>query len=256
MRPIDTGGRRRRPAETRPGLYIAVDGPSGSGKSELCKALAARFVEAGLSTTLTWTPSTSEQGQDALRMVREDPGRTPRRREVIADAMELDRAIHHERVVAPALKRQQVVLQDRSYLSCFAYQGVGLAPRELADFLGRLEADPDVLPDLIVILHTPLDTCLQRIARRSRPTGAQEAPSFQAEVHDMYARFPASGAHVLRLGAAGQDPVTLADVVYRAATRKAPNLAHAQRMHALSLVAFTAALIIIAGSVLRLVLGV
>ncbi|WP_285617006.1 dTMP kinase [Kineosporia sp. NBRC 101677] len=113
-----------RPRAGYPGVFVALEGGDGSGKSTQARLLAE------------WLRS--DQGHDVV--LTREPGATPlgvRLREVLlgtgaqlgsrpeALLFAADRAHHVEAVVRPALARGAVVVTDRYIDSSVAYQGAG-----------------------------------------------------------------------------------------------------------------------------------
>ena len=119
----ERGGGRRRPA--RPGVFITLEGPDGSGKSSLLPRLAAALGPRGCDVVTTREPGSTPLGEQVRRLVLDpDP---PIDRTGRADALlfAASRAQHVEEVIRPALARGAVVVCDRYADSSLAYQGAG-----------------------------------------------------------------------------------------------------------------------------------
>jgi dTMP kinase len=147
---MSEGGRRR-------GLFVALEGGEGAGKSTQVRLLAELLRARGLDVVVTYEPGDSMIGPDVRRLVlgHDSTGLSPRAEALLYAA---DRAEHVDAVVRPALDRGSVVLTDRYVDSSLAYQGAG---RPLAyDEVARVNAwaTDGLLPDLTVLLDLdPVD---------------------------------------------------------------------------------------------------
>jgi dTMP kinase len=171
------------------GLFITFEGIDGAGKSTHIEALVAAFK--------------AEHGSDKVIHTRE-PGGTPLaeklRQLILNDAMDAltesflvfaARRDHLNQVIAPALKRGDVVLCDRFTDATFAYQGGGRGfdlkilsyLEQTTQQIRRLE--PDLLlnnnilnirqPDLTIWFDLPPEIAAQRLA------GARVPDKFEAQ---------------------------------------------------------------------------
>ncbi len=149
------------------GVFIALEGGEGAGKSTQARELADWLKQEGYDVLLTHEPGDTEVGQK-LRKIVLDPttGSISDRTEALLYAA--DKAEHVERVVAPALARGAVVITDRYVDSTLAYQGAGraLADREV-EKVARW-ATGDLRPHLTVLLDLPPQAGLNRFEERDR----------------------------------------------------------------------------------------
>ena len=99
------------------GLYIALEGGEGSGKSSQAKALARK-----LDAVLTREPGGTPLGVE-LRKLLLSPDLPSVSARAEALMMAADRAEHMAVVVEPALAAGRHVVSDRSVYSSLAYQG-------------------------------------------------------------------------------------------------------------------------------------
>jgi dTMP kinase len=142
-----------------PGLFIAIEGIDGTGKSTHAKRLGEWFSSNGREVVLSREPTDGPWGKK-LR----DSAATGR----LAPADELeyflnDRRQHVAEIIAPARAAGKVVILDRYYFSTMAYQGArGFDP---ADIRRRNEQFAPV-PDLLLILDLNVDAALTRIGSR------------------------------------------------------------------------------------------
>jgi dTMP kinase len=150
------------------GVFIALEGGEGAGKSTQAGLLSSWLREQGYDVVLTHEPGDSAVGAK-LRAILLDTttGSLSHRAEALLYAA--DKAEHVERLVSPALARGAVVITDRYVDSTLAYQGAGrdLLPNEV-ERVARW-ATRDLRPHLTVLLDLPPSQGHQRLeGRRSR----------------------------------------------------------------------------------------
>ncbi|HSJ19949.1 MAG TPA: dTMP kinase [Nocardioidaceae bacterium] len=149
------------------GVFVALEGGEGAGKSTQSRRLADWLTREGYEVVLTHEPGDTEVGQK-LRSIVLDPstGSISDRAEALLYAA--DKAEHVDRVVAPALARGAVVISDRYVDSTLAYQGAGrdLVDREV-EKVARW-ATGDLRPHLTVLLDLAPQTGLTRFEERDR----------------------------------------------------------------------------------------
>jgi len=161
------------------GFFLAIDGPSGIGKSTATAALARQLAGAGLSVLATKEPTASPLGSLTRFGTDECQGLT------LACLVAADRYQHLETEIRPALTAGTVVVCDRYVASSLVLQGLDGVP---ADFLWTLAAAAD-RPDLTVILTGDPVRSRERAARRGvysrfyrggTEAGAAEVQAYQA----------------------------------------------------------------------------
>lgn len=171
------------------GVFVALEGGDGAGKSTQATLLRDWLVARGRRVVVTREPGGTQVGQQIRQVLLHGDHVAPRAEALLFAA---DRAHHVETLVRPALERGDDVLTDRYLDSSVAYQGAG---RDLgADEVRRLSlwAVRDLLPDLTVLLDVSSTT------GRSR----------RGETHDRLEREPDGfhervRRHFLDLAAAG-----------------------------------------------------
>ncbi|WP_255868182.1 dTMP kinase [Arthrobacter sp. zg-Y844] len=138
--------------ETR-GLFIAMEGGDGAGKSTQAQRLAAALQETGRTVLRTREPGGTPVGEQLRALVLEHGnGEIDARTEALIFAA--SRAAHVQQVIEPALAAGTVVVCDRYVDSSIAYQGAGRqlgtdAVRTLNDWAtGGLEPNLTVLLDV------------------------------------------------------------------------------------------------------------
>ena len=149
------------------GLFIALEGGEGAGKSTQSALLVTWLQERGHEVLLTREPGATELGK-TLRQIVLDPatGDISHRAEALIYAA--DKAEHVESVIKPALKAGAVVITDRYVDSALAYQGSG-RDLEIAD-VERVNrwATEDLRPNLTILLDLPPKRGLGRFEERDR----------------------------------------------------------------------------------------
>ena len=150
-------------------LFLAVEGPDGSGKSTQAAALADALRARGASVVLTREPGGTDLGE-RIRSLVLDPAHAPIDARTEALLFAAARAAHAEHAIRPALAAGSWVVSDRYVDSSIAYQGrgrgLGVEPiATLNDW-----ATGSLLPDLTVVLDVAARTAEAR--RRTREQGA------------------------------------------------------------------------------------
>ena len=164
------------------GLFIALEGGDGAGKSTQLALLRQWLESLGRTVVVTREPGGTPFGRHVRDLVLHGDHVAPRAEALLFAA---DRAHHVETLVRPALERGEVVLTDRYLDSSVAYQGAGRdlgadeVPRPLALGDARAAARPHGGP-------------------RHRPAGRARAPRRRARPARVRARrLPRTGAPAL-----------------------------------------------------------
>jgi len=136
-----------------PGVFIVVEGPEGSGKSTLIRALADRMTTAGQAPVVVREPGGTPLAESVRQTLLEADHQ-------VAPAAELflflaARADLTMQVLRPALARGQVVLADRFTLSTEVYQVVGRGLDRALVATGNAAATGGLSPDLTLVLDLP-----------------------------------------------------------------------------------------------------
>jgi dTMP kinase len=185
--------RRRDPEMGRgsSGLFVALEGGEGAGKSTLARRLADALTERGYDVVLTYEPGGTAVGR-RLREVLLDRANTGLSSRAEALLYAADRAQHVAEVIRPALARGAVVITDRFVDSSLAYQAGG---REIdAREVRRLSrwATGGMQPDLTVLLDVDPEVGLERATGPGDRLEA-EAIEFHRRVRNAYLSIARSG---------------------------------------------------------------
>ncbi len=131
------------------GIFVALEGPDGSGKSTIGELLYKHFAEEGRDIIFTREPGGTEIGESIRHLILDNANvEMSNRTEALLYAA--SRAQHIDEKIRPAIESGKLVLCDRFVFSSLAYQGIG---RELGvDEVKAINdfAISEVFPDLIL----------------------------------------------------------------------------------------------------------
>lgn len=173
------------------GRFIAFEGGEGAGKSTQARLLVAALRAHGLDAVLTREPG-GTPGAEAIRELllgHKGEGWHPRAEALLFAAARSD---HIERLIRPALERDQWVVCDRFLDSSRAYQGGGgglsdAEIRQLHDI-----GSEGLLPDVTVLVSVRPKVAAERLALRDAGTsdriGSRPA-EYHARVAQAFQRF-------------------------------------------------------------------
>jgi dTMP kinase len=177
------------------GVFLALEGIDGCGKSTQAELLASALRARGLEVVLTCEPTDSPLGRQ-IREYFQGSDRYLNPKEELNLFM-ADRREHVAEVIEPALAEGKIVICDRYYYSSVAYQGaLGLDPE-------RILAQNEVMavrPDLTVVLTLPVAQALARLSGPpQRPRQVSDDPAYLEQVAAIYAGL--KGPHLRHLDA-------------------------------------------------------
>jgi len=155
LQPVSTAasnGSMPRPAH--PGLFLALEGGEGAGKSTQARLLAIWLRDQGYDVVATHEPGATKIGM-RLRALLLDTAHTGLAARAETMMYAADRAEHVQSLILPALERGSVVVTDRYIDSSLAYQGAGrqLPVTEIAEV--NAWATGGLVPDLTILLDLP-----------------------------------------------------------------------------------------------------
>ncbi|MBP2437484.1 dTMP kinase [Microbacterium amylolyticum] len=166
------------------GLWITFEGGDGAGKTTQAELLREWFEQLGRTVVRTREPGGTEVGRTIREIVLHHRGGLGARAEALLFAA--DRAHHIDTIVAPALARGEVVIQDRYLDSSVAYQGAArdLGAGEVREL--SLWATGGALPDVTVLMDLDPGAARQRLDADDKPFDRMEAEKaeFHARVRD------------------------------------------------------------------------
>lgn len=146
------------------GKLIVIEGNDGSGKGTQAELLASRLMtELGVEVVSYREPGGSPIGEE-LRKIFKDQS-LPRSPETNVDLIFANRRENWSQGILPALELGKWVVNDRSDMSTYAYQGYGEG-FDLAEIRSRMDSMPDGYrnPSLEIVLDVSVDICRARNA--------------------------------------------------------------------------------------------
>ncbi len=147
--------------------FITFEGPEGSGKTSVLKAVEARLKRRGVDVLSTREPGGSDIAEQIRQIILDIENRKmePRTEAMLYAAA---RRQHISEVIWPALEDEKVVLCDRFVDSSLAYQGYGRQLGYEAVYDLNLFAINGCLPDLTIFIDVPPTIGLDRVFDNSR----------------------------------------------------------------------------------------
>lgn len=150
-----------------PGLFIAMEGINGSGKTTQSEILAKTLVGEGYQVTLAREPGSTRLGEAVRDIVKStaDSETTPMTQLLLYNAA---RAQMLYEVTRPALERGHIVVSDRYTASTVAYQGFaqGIDPAIVRQICQLTIGN--TVPDLNVLLDLSVQAAMQRTHTRTQ----------------------------------------------------------------------------------------
>ena len=174
------------------GLFIALEGGEGAGKSTHSKRLAEYLESLGHEVVLTREPGGTPTAEK-IRNVLLDPTITDMPDHTEALLFAAARADHAANLIRPALKRGATVICDRYIDSSVAYQGAsrGLGIEKIREL--SLWATGNLIPDFTIYLDVPHEDGEQRMDGTDRME--IQSRDFHAQVHQAFRDIAAASKH-------------------------------------------------------------
>lgn len=177
------------------GLFIAVEGIDGMGKSTQLAQLEQYLEAQGFPVKRTREPTDSAYGREIRRIASE--GRDGITLDEELNLFIQDRELDVRENILPALEAGAVVLVDRYFYSNIAYQGaLGIDPAHIRALNAHFPT-----PDLVIMLDAPPTTGITRIrgGRGEANNQGYEQEDFLHKVRDIFASMP--DANIVRVDA-------------------------------------------------------
>ena len=147
------------------GIFITLEGIEGVGKTTQVDYVAEALRTRGHQVTLTREPGGTSVGESI--------------RNILLNSLDLDiseetelllmfaaRAQHIQRVINPALARNELVVCDRFTDASFAYQGGGRGIADEKIELLKNWVQASLTPDLTLLLDAPVEVGMERADKR------------------------------------------------------------------------------------------
>jgi dTMP kinase len=169
------------------GIFVALEGPDGSGKSSMIAEIRRHLTARGKTATFAQDPGGTPIGQQIRKVLLAPENRA------MCPLTELllyvaSRSQLVAEVIEPALARGELVIADRYYLSTLVYQGVaGAVPEPVLRQVVTLGIN-NIMPDHIILLDVPAEVGLSRL-QRERDRVEEKGLIFFEEVRRRYLEF-------------------------------------------------------------------
>ncbi len=156
---------------TGKGLYIAIEGIDGSGKTTQVKRLADYFTKKGKQVVVTREPRYNGDGVIS-KLIREIlQGKTKIPPVAFQYLFSADREMHHEELILPSLRQGKVVISDRCFWSAIPYGIMDRGGAFKKNSLEYLLVSQSILslyhqftvPDKTFYLDVPLTVAMERL---------------------------------------------------------------------------------------------
>ena len=191
------------------GIFVAVEGLDGSGKTTVAASLVKRMCEEGITTTLTAEPTCGPIGILIRTLLSAPPSERPEAA-TMALIFAADRREHGVEIQR-ILDTGTNVVCDRYILTSLVYQVAdGLLESDVNSMNGfnfmykdyegySLQKDSDLppLPTLHIVLDLPVEKALERLEKRGRAFDRFETVEFLTEVRRRYLCFCNGGQKAL-----------------------------------------------------------
>lgn len=167
------------------GLYVALEGIDGSGKTTQVEKLAEYFEKQGKEVIKTREPRNDGLVGSLVRKILSEQIKVPS--VALQYLFSADRAIHHEEIVIPALKAGKVVISDRCFWSAIPY---GIMDTIMDKKEGKYDFKTGEIilvaqsilslyhqfttPDKTFYLDVSIDTGMQRLNKEGKTTEIYE----------------------------------------------------------------------------------
>lgn len=213
------------PRHPATGLFIAVEGGDGAGKSTQVRLLAEALSARGHSVICTREPGGTAVGRQIREVLLHGEDVSPRAEAMLYAA---DRAHHADTVIHPALDRGEVVLTDRYMDSSMAYQSAARGLRQ-DDIRGlSMWATGGLVPHLTVLLDLPVTVGRARLGE-SLDRLEREGAEFHERVRSAFLELAAAAADRYIVLDATTDPEDLHAAVLEAVDQRHPDLGGGDR---------------------------
>ena len=156
------------------GIYIAIEGVDGSGKSTQVQKIKEYFEQKGKTVTTTYEPNLSLfGGEDILKVFSSEKQIPPQALQYLLTA---NRLINHAEIVEPTLKKGNMLLTDRSFWSAVVYGCMDLNNTYSLEDSHRMLVTQSILsmyhqsivPDITFYLSVSAETGLARLQERKK----------------------------------------------------------------------------------------
>lgn len=146
----------------RPGIFISIDGPDGSGKSTQVQVVAEAFKQLGYEVITTREPGGSPLAEEIRKLL------LTKVMDGLTEALlfAAARQDHITTLIKPALEAGKVVITDRFHDSSFAYQYAGRRIHQTLQLEDMVVHRNNMDPDFTFFFTAPTEVLEQRLLAR------------------------------------------------------------------------------------------
>ena len=192
------------------GLFIALEGGEGSGKTTLANKLQKYYTHQGYNVVLTREPGGNALAEKIRNCVVNNEMDAVTQLFLFAAA----RRLNVKEIIKPALKNGSIVICDRYLTSTFVYQGVVQKVPFYQIKTIMTIATEGLLPEIEVLLDIPAEEGLKRISNRENNKFDEKGLEFHKKINEAYLKNSCVNRNRRRIIDASQDPDTVAyDVI-------------------------------------------
>jgi len=163
---------------SKKGAFICIEGLDASGKTTHTRRLVRELKQRGFKAMYTTEPSPSEIGKFIRTYILQRKKRVPGAVEALLFAV--DRVVHLEQRVKPALQKGKIVVSDRYVYSSLAYQGAAGLDLNWIEEINRSA----VSPDLAIYIDVSPEILIKRMKWRKK--SVMEQLQIQRKVQQVY----------------------------------------------------------------------
>lgn len=174
------------------GLYIALEGIDGSGKTTQTEVLEKYFQKQGKEVVIIHEPRRDGVMGELVTGVLSGKVKLPK--VAIQYLFAAQRAAFMEELIEPALKSGKVVITDRCFWSAIPYGLLDKYESEKEENTDQLSAAHSILsmyhefiaPDKTFVLDVSVDTAVNRLEETGKPASIYEKREKLQKVRDAY----------------------------------------------------------------------
>lgn len=170
---------------SKKGAFICIEGLDASGKTTHARRLVRELKQRGFKAMYTTEPSPGEIGKFIRTYILQRKKRVPGAVEALLFAV--DRVVHLEQRVKPALQKGKIVVSDRYVYSSLAYQGAAGLDLNWIEEINRSA----VSPDLAIYIDVSPEILIKRMKWRKK--SVMEQLQIQRKVQQVYLKLVNDG---------------------------------------------------------------
>ncbi len=164
------------------GIFVAIEGIDGSGKTTQVKNVYELLKKNGYSVLYTQEPTRDKLGlilREYLKNKNTDP-------HVDALLFAADRIEHYNKTIQPNIKDNKIVITDRYKISSFVYQNAQGVDLDWIREINKMAPDPDI----VIYLDIPVDIALKRLNSADRSVIEKfETRNYLTKIYENYMKF-------------------------------------------------------------------